>query len=443
MTMLALVLFGLLLLMVAAAIPLAVVAVRLSLEEPDDAPPQEAAPRPDRTAEVEALGFARSGSGRWVRGDGGASMELDGFDEDGALRHVQRLRVDGGWTGVKVAPGPMPSVPTGDAAFDRAHVVAGEALHRLDDAVRGALSVEVDAWLSLEGGRVVAIPEADADLAAVVEALDALREALDASPSSDAELAADPSQLGAVRAEALRRCRDVDLARGLLDDGDPEVRLLAALLADPTRLRGIVLDASAPAGVRHKAASALPCLDDDLLRALAACDAPELWSLVAKTARPAEDRVALLRVLLRPGALDAAAWPADHRAPHVGVKLAAALGEAPPPDAEALLLQLLKMPDPRVRLQAARSLAEVGGLAAVPALWRRVDADEDPDVRKEARRAAEALEGTARGGVSLAPVGVGQGAVSVLSSEPGALSVPDEGGGAVPEGTVRSPKVVE
>jgi len=441
--MLALVLFGLLLLMVAAAIPLAVVAVRLSLAEPDQAAPQEVLPRPDRTAEVEALGFVRDGAGRWVRGDDRTPMVIEGFDEDGILRHVQRLRVDGGWTGVKVAAGRMPSVPTGDGAFDRTHVVAGDALHLLDDAVRRALSTEVDARVSLDDGQLLAIPGVDADLAAVVEALRTLQEALDASPSSDAALASDASQLGTVRAEALRRCRDVDLASGLLDDGDPEVRLLAALLADASRLREIVLDASAPAGVRHKAASAMSVLDDELLEALAASDAPELWSLVAKTGRPAERRVALLRGLLRPGALDAAAWPADHRAPHVGAMLAVALGEAPPDDAEVLLLQLLEMPDPRVRLKAARSLGETGSLGAVPALWRRVDDDEDPRVRKAARRAAEVLEGTARGGVSLAPVGVGQGAVSVLSSELGALSVPDAVPDGVPDGALRRPEVSE
>jgi hypothetical protein len=352
-------------------------------------------------------------------------MVLQGHDEGGILRHVQRLSVDGGWVGLTVRPGRMPSLPTGDGAFDRHHVVEGEALHLLDDASRHALSAEIDAPVVLEGGVLVATPGPGASLGRVVMAMQAAQTALDAAPASDAELAATPGQLGAVRAEALRRCRDLDTARRLVDDPDPDVRLLAAMLVDPTRLGALVLDPEVPVSVRHKAASALRTLDDDMLDALVDSDSPELWSLVAKADVAADRRVERLRRLVRPGALDASDWPEDHRVPHVGAKLAMALGEAPPEDAEALLLQLLAMPEPRVRLQVCRSLAQVGGLGSVPALWERVDEDEDPRVRKEARAAAEALEGTARGGVSLAPAAVGQGAVSVLEEAAGALSMPE------------------
>ncbi len=132
------------------------------------------------------------------------------------------------------------------------------------------------------------------------------------------------------------------------------------------------------------------------------------------------------------GALDPGRWPTDHRVPHVGARLAMAIAEAPPPDGEAMLLRLLAVPDARVRLQAVRALGRLGTRACMDEVRRRV-ADDDVRVRREARRILTVMEGTSRGGVSVAPVAVGQGAVSMLPEGGQLAEAPD-----VPEGSVSS-----
>lgn len=425
MTTTALFLFLALGAIVAMAVPVAVVLVRMTVLPPAETPVSLVPELRDRGDEARALGFVHEGGGHWVADHGGA-VRLDGHDEGDALHHVQRMWVEGPWSGVSVRPGRAPSTPTGDGAFDRDHVVEGTALHRLDDAVREALSVDVRARLVLIDGQVVATPEPEADLGKVLGALLTARDALDASPVDDAALALDAHQRGAVRAEALRRVRDEALAARLLDDADPEVRLVAAMLADPGVLRDIVLDVDAPSAVRHKAAVSLPVLDDEVLETMVASDAPALWSMVAKVDLESDRRVGLLRRLLRPGALDADAWPEDHRAVHVATKLGLAIVEARPPDAVALLVQLLAVPEVRVRLQAVQGLKAVGGAAAVEAVRGLVD-DPDARVRDEAQAVMDVLEDKARGGVSLAPLAEGQGAVSVLDPSVGALAVPASG----------------
>ena len=108
--------------------------------------------------------------------------------------------------------------------------------------------------------------------------------------------------------------------------------------------------------------------------------------------------------------------------PHVAAKLGRALVEARPPDSEALLVTLLAMPAPQVRRTAVRGLRAVGGPAAAEAVRGCID-DPDPRVRQEALDAMEVLEGAVRGGVSLAPLAEGQGAVSVVDTAEGSLSV--------------------
>lgn len=422
MTTTALFLFLALGAIVVVAVPAAVLLVRMTVLPPAETPASLVPELRDRGDEARSLGFVHEGGGHWVADLHGA-VRLDGHDEGDALHHVQRMWVEGPWTGVSVRPGRAPSTPTGDGAFDRDHVVEGTALFRLDDAVREALSVDVRARLVLVDGQVVATPEPEADLGKVLGALLAARDALDAAPVDDAALASDAHQRGAVRAEALRRVRDETLAAQLLDDADPEVRLVAAMLADPGALRGIVLDVGAPSAVRHKAAVSLPVLDDEVLEAMVASDAPALWSMVAKVDLAADRRVDLLRRLLRPGALDADAWPEDQRVPHVATKLGLAVVEARPPDADALLMALLAMPAPRVRLQAVRGLRAVGGASAMEAVRGCID-DPDARVRQEALDAMEVLEGAVRGGVSLAPLAEGQGAVSLVDPAVGALAVP-------------------
>ncbi len=401
-------------------------------------------PRPSALPRAEAppadvvgeLGFVREGPGRYrLASETGPPVELEGLEVGGVLQHVHGMAVQGGWGELSVTPGTVPSQETGDVAFDRAHVVRGTALYLLDDAVRAAFLAPSSARRTLVDGRLMVAPAPEIDLAHALSLLRQLQQALDAAPGSDSALARDVAQDGAVRAEALRRSRDPALIADLEDDPDPVVRLLALLLGQPVdveRLAALAADGSAPAEVRQRAAAALPSLPDELLDAMIESEEPVLWSLVAKAAGGPKQRVERLGRLLRPGALDPERWPTDHRVPHVGARLAMAIAEAPPPDGEAMLLRLLAVPDARVRLQAVRALGRLGTRACMDELRRRV-ADDDVRVRREARRILTVMEGTSRGGVSVAPVAVGQGAVSMLPEGGQLAPAPD-----VPEGSVSS-----
>jgi hypothetical protein len=117
--------------------------------------------------------------------------------------------------------------------------------------------------------------------------------------------------------------------------------------------------------------------------------------------------------------------------PQAAERAAELLGDRAEPEAEPLLLELLRRPEPPVRLEAARALGRTGSAASVELLLALARDGADAELLQAMREAVAAIQGRLSGAeagrLSLAEAAESAGALSFEHADAGALSLPPPG----------------
>lgn len=324
---------------------------------------------------------------------------------------------------------------TGDEGFDRGVTVSGDAAV-LTAVLDGPTRQAVWALLNgpdrgeVAGGQLVLVVDGEVEppgpLVARIEHLLRIGQRLCVVPSEV------PSRIAGVATRdrdpgVRRRAAQVLVERfqGGVVDGtlrellrapDPALRALAATrLGDPEGLASVIRDPLAPASARAEA----------LLRLAAVGDPTALERELDDLLRDPEPAVrrAAMRSAARIDPGRAGALLRRVRLEDAADRVALAEGIARVSGGEGLLLGLLDDVAPEVRLAAARALAEVGTVAAVPALRTRArERLGMGEVAEAARAAVERIQ------ARLGPVEAGRLALADEDAPVGAVSLAGEAG---------------